>query len=414
MFRVSTDMSNDDMAYQLRIREFQMNQLDNQMGSQTRILNLRDDPIGAAHAVRFESKLARLDRYTKNVNAVIDSNNIADGYLKSATEIVQRVREIAVQGANGTFSASDLKNMGQEVNQLLNELVQIANGRSADGTTLFAGERTQGMAFRTLQGNVPGASGQVVTEVQYTGTIGRNLVQTSDVGTIPQGLPGNGLFWAEQQQVLANLDATGYVVQNDSVISIDGREIKLAAGDNVSAIIAKINDSGAMVKASLDPVKNSLVLQTTAPHQLWLEDVQGTSLRDLGIIDPVNGRPPHNIASDARLSGGSLFDMVISLRDQLFAGNQVDVGGQGIKGIDAGLGNLVAGRAELGSINERLKGVAGRIAFEIPAVQQEDSRVKDLDVTKAATDLKLLEYTHQAALQTAGRILPPTLLDFLR
>ncbi len=414
MYRVSTNMSNDDMSYWLRIREHQLNQIDNEMGSQTRLLNLRDDPLAAAHAVRFESRITRLNRYQQNVNTVIDTNNVADGYLKSATEIMQRIREIAVEGANGTFSKGDLNSMGQEVNQLLNQLVQIANARSPDGTTLFAGERDLSQAFRTISGVVPGASREVYTNVAYTGTIGENMVQIGDGSVIQQNIPGNRIFWAEQQQIISNINATSYVVQNPSQIAIDGHVINLAAGDNVAAIIAKINDSGASVKASLDPVKDSLVLTTTAPHQLWLRDVSGTVLQELGVTSRVGGGPPHNIASDARVSGGSLFDMVMTLRNDLYAGDTVDIGGSALKGIDEGLNNLLASRAELGAINERLKGVGEQIAYEIPVVQQENSRAVDLDITKAITDLKMLEYTHTAALQTAARILPPTLLDYLR
>jgi hypothetical protein len=66
------------------------------------------------------------------------------------------------------------------------------------------------------------------------------------------------------------------------------------------------------VKASLDPVRNSLVIETTVTHQLMIEDVgDGTRLKRPGIVSG-NGRPPAELAQDARVSGGSLFDMVIS------------------------------------------------------------------------------------------------------
>ena len=72
---------------------------------------------------------------------------------------------------------------------------------------------------------------------------------------------------------------------------------------------------------------NSLVIETLSPHQLMLEDAgSGTVLKDLGIVSG-NGRPPQNLASGTRVSGGSLFDMVISIRDQLYEGNTLDIGG---------------------------------------------------------------------------------------
>jgi len=188
----------------------------------------------------------------------------------------------------------------------------------------------------------------------------------------------------------------------------------LKAGDNVHAVIAKINDSHAAVKASLDPVRNSLVIETTVPHQLMIEDVgAGTVLRDLGIVSG-NGRPPQNLAQDARVSGGSLFDMVISLRDQLYKGDTLDIGGAGLKGITMAQNNLISQIAKIGSRDTRMQEVKERLLTDIPVVQETNSRLVDLDFAEAITELKMLEYNHKAALQTAGRILQPTLLDFLR
>ena len=415
MERVSTDMSNNDMQYWMKIREYKLSQLENQMSSQQRIQNLRDDPIGASHAVRYQSDLARLSRYAKNVNTVIDTNNVADGYLATATSIMQRVRHLAVQGANGTYTKGDLQNMGEEVNQLLNELIQLANSRSPDGTALFAGTANQGSAFRTLSGNVPGASGSVVTEVGYTGNITENRVQTGDVSSISANIPGDRIFWAEQQQVFSNVDATSYVVQRNSTIAIDGHAIRLRAGDNIYAIISKINNSGAEVRAHLDPVKSSLVLETTTPHQFWLRDVSGAPvLQQLGILGSVDTNPPHNLASSAQVSGGSLFDMVIRLRNDLYQGKTVNIGGSALKGIDAGLNNLLSARAQFGSINERLKQVGNTIAYEIPLVTQDLSRETDVNMATAIMNLRKLQLTQQAAFETAARILQPTLLNYLR
>jgi flagellar hook-associated protein 3 FlgL len=215
--------------------------------------------------------------------------------------------------------------------------------------------------------------------------------------------------------MIANKDVADYQVQQDSSIRIDGTEIQLQAGDTVHAVIAKINDADIAVKAKLDPVKNSLVLQTTNPHQLWLEDVgEATVLQDLGVLSGNGNAPPHNIASEARLTGGSTFDMLIHLRDQLYEGDVLDIGGSGLQGIDTALNNIINSMAELGARDERLEMVNKRMTAEIPKIIQQDSRAVDLDMAEAIMDLKMLEYTHKAALQTAGRILQPTLLDFLR
>lgn len=415
MNRVSTNMFNDDMQFSLRNREVALNDLQNKMASQTRILNPRDDPSGAANATRFMSYQTRLEQYSTNISYAMDKQQVAEGYMREAVDVMQRVRELAVQGANGTYSKDDLKNMGQEVNQLLDELVKIGNARNGDGTYVFSGLKANTAAFRTLNGNVPGADQQVVTNVQYVGDIGRNATDVSEVSSMPVNFPGNSVFWAEHQQIYSSTDATGYTVQQDATIYIDTAPVHLTAGDNIYSIIHKINDSAASVKARLDPVSNGLVLESTSPHQIWLRDGRSSSvLKDLGIIGNDAASPPHNLSSDARVYGGSMFDMVVHLRDSLYSGNTLDVGGGALQGIDSGLNNLLGTLGKLGAENERLKMTLDRTTNQIPQVAQQISQNTDLDVTKAITDLKMLEYTQQAALQTAARVLPPTLLDFLR
>lgn len=415
MNRISTNMMNDDMQYQLRNREAMLNDMQNKIASQRRILNLKDDPAAAANSTRYQSYLTRLSRYADNIQAAMDKHQTAEGYMREAVDITQRVRELAVQGANGTYSKSDLQNMGQEVNQLLGELVKVGNSRAPDGTAIFAGLANRSEPFRVITGNVPGADGQVATGIQYVGDIGHNRTDISDVATANLNFPGNKVFWAEHQQIIPSINATGYTVQKDSTFYIDNVPIDVKTGDNVYAVMQKINDSAAAVKASLDPVSNAMVLQSTTPHQIWLEDAPGaTVLKDLGLVNSTNGNPPHNVATDARIYGGSLFDMVVRLRDALYSGNSLDVGGSALRGIDSGLNNLLSNLGKLGAESERLDLTLKRTESEIPDVTGQNSHLVDLDMTKAITDLRMLEYTHQAALQTAARILPPTLLDFMR
>jgi flagellar hook-associated protein 3 FlgL len=414
MNRISTNMPNDDMQYHLHIRSKLMNDLQNKIAGQTRIKELRDDPVAAAHSSRFKSNLMHMRRYVKNLNTVQSDHRVVEGYLQEAEAIMQRVRELTIQGATGTYSTEQKRMMAIEVDQLLNEMVELASAKSPDGTALFAGDRTQGQPFRVLEGNVPGEAGKMITSVEYIGTANPQQVEISEGSYIDTGFPGNKIFWAEQQQVFASVDAADFVLGTDAAIRIDGEEIRLNAGDSVNAVIAKINDADAAVKAHLDPVLGSLVIETTAPHQLMLEDVgDGTALQELGLVSG-NGRPPGNIAADARISGGSTFDMMIRLRDRLLAGDTVQIGSGALKGVDMAMRNLIDQMAKLGAQDARMEQVLKRIEYEIPEVTRKDSLETDLDMAAAITELKMLEYTHRAALQTAARIIRPTLLDFLR
>ncbi len=246
--------------------------------------------------------------------------------MRSAGDILQRVRELAIQGAKGTYTKEDSRYMAEEVNQPINEMVVIANGKNGDGRTIFGGDRTLSQAFRVQEGHYPGVENKLITGVQYVGTMEGSYVEAR--------FPGNQVFWAEDQQVFAEREALNYLVDQDSSILIDGVEVSLKQGDNIHTIMAKINGSGAAVEASLDPVKNSLMLKTTVPHQIWLENgSNGEVLSDLGLIDNFN-RPPDNYADGVQVAGGSMFDMMIQLRDNLYDCDKIYIGGASLKAVD--------------------------------------------------------------------------------
>ena len=414
MTRISSYRPNDDMQYHLRKQESRLNALQNGISSQTRINELRDDPLAAAHSVKYQSHIVRLKRYLDNNEKVQGKIQVTSQYLQSANELIHRIREIAVQGANGTYSNDQRKMMAVEVNELLNEFVEVANARYGDGTTMFSGDANLDRPYVELSGNVAGADGQVITSVLYTGGRATNRAEIAEGSFVETGVSGGEVFWAENQDIITDVNASEFVVRGDTSIYLDGREIELKAGDNVYALIAKINESGVGAKASLDPINNSLVIRSTYPHQLRIEDADGsTVLEELGVVAGI-GPPPYNLASEAGVSGGSVFDMIIYLRDRLFAGEVLQIGGAGLKGIDKAQQNMLTALADLGSRSERLDIVESRLSAELPEMITRNSQETDLDLTQAIIDLKALEYSHRAALQTAGRILPQTLLDFLR
>ncbi len=415
MNRISSFLPHDNMQYHLRNREFRMNEMSNKLGSQTRLRQLRDDPLAAARATRFQSGVTRMARYNQNIRQIRNHLNFTEGYVREAMDMLQRINEIAVQGANGVWSKEQLGYMAQEIDQLLNELIHVGNAKSETGEGLFSGFQVQSDAFRVTKGRVPGSGRLLVRSVDYIGDIGRNMVEISEGAVTPLNLTGNRVFWAENQQIYSAVEASDYRVQTDSMVRIDGIEIRLNTGDNVHAIISKINDSAAPVRARLDPVQNSLVLQSTTPHQIWVEDIgDGRVMRDLGIVSNVDRYPPLNAADTARVYGGSIYDMIIHVRDSMFEGDNLGIGGSGLRGISDAIGNLSTVLAEIGSQDNRLRVTSDRLAYEIPEMTKMGAEEADIDVTEAITELKMLEFAHRAALATTARILKPTLLDFLR
>ena len=414
MQRISSQMNNNNTQSSLRLQESRLNVANNQIGSQRRIQQLRQDPIAAGHLVRYQSYLQRVNQYEKNALTLSDQFSVREGYMTDSLDIMQRVRELAVTGANGIYNKEDLKNMATEVDELLKALVQNANAVSADGNSIFAGTNTKTTAFDIEMGNVEGSGIPLIQNVRYNGNNNINLVEVDEGKYLQNDNIGDKTFWAEHQQLFGGRDALNWQSSSNNVISIDGVEIQISQGDNIYAVVSKINDSAAAVKASVDPIRNALNLETTDARQLWLQDVSGNTLEELGIIKDSSQLPPYNIATGTRVSGGSMFDAVIAFRNALLSGDQEAIGSRVLGSLDQGIDSLVTRIAKSGAEYERAQLNAtrnGKLALD---VTQMVSREGDLDFTKAITDLKMLDYTNQATLSQAGKMYSSTLLNYMR
>ncbi|MCQ2587335.1 MAG: flagellar hook-associated protein 3 [Treponema sp.] len=414
MQRISSNMNNRNTQSNLRLQESRLNKVNNQIGSQQKIQQLRDDPIAAGHLVRYQSYVNRINNFEKNAKTLSDEFSLREGYMNDSLQIMQRIRELAVTGANGIYNQDDLKNMAMEVDELLKQLVQNANAVNADGNSLFAGTNTKATAFDIEMGNVEGSGIPLIQNLRYNGNIESNQVEVDENKYLVNDNSGVKTFWAENQMIFGARDATQWQASGDSVISIDGVEVEISQGDNVYALISKINDSGAAVKASLDPVRNALNFETTDARQLWVNDIQGSSLYELGIIKDSSQKPPYNFGDGVRVSGGSMFDSVIAFRNALLAGDQESIGGRVLGTIDLGIDNLVTRIAKNGAEYERAQLNATRNSKVALDVTQMIAREGDLDFTKAVTDMKMLDYTNQATLSQAGKMYSSTLLNYMR
>ncbi|MCR4630246.1 MAG: flagellar hook-associated protein 3 [Treponema sp.] len=414
MHRISSQLNNNNTQSSLRLQESRLNRANNQIGSQRKIQQLRDDPLAAGHLVRYQSYLNRVNQFEKNALTLSDQFSFREGYMTDSLDILQRVRELAVTGANGIYNKEDLTNMATEVDELLKALIQNANAIDADGNSVFAGTNTKATAFDIEMGNVEGSGVPLIQNVRYNGNIDVNSVEIDEAKYLVNDNAGNKTFWAENQQIFGARDASSWQASSDNIISVDGVEIEIKQGDNIYALVSKINNSGAAVKASVDPIRNSLNLATTDARQLWIQDVQGSSLNELGMVKDASQKPPYNLGDGVRVSGGSMFDAVIAFRNALLAGDQESIGGRVLGALDQGVDSLVSRIAKSGAEYERAQLNANRSSKLALDVTHMVSREGDLDFTKAITDLKMLDYTNQATLSQAGKMYSSTLLNYMR
>lgn len=127
------------------------------LSSGLRINSAKDDAAGLAISERFTSQIRGLDQARRNANDGISLSQTAEGALQSSGDILQRIRELAVQSSNATNSASDRQALQAEVGQLTSELDRIAK------TTEFNGSKLLDGSFGTATFQVGANAGQSIS-----------------------------------------------------------------------------------------------------------------------------------------------------------------------------------------------------------------------------------------------------------
>lgn len=420
MQRVTNQMITNTLNYNLNKHQSIMDETQDKLATGKNVRIPRDNPISTTNQMIYQSRINEIDQYLSNTDESKSRLSEVDTSLQSALRIFHRIRVLAVQGANGIYTSFELKEaMATEINQMLEEMVSIANTKSATGRPIFGGHQTGGQdipdpfvpIYQTL---TAGNQGDAMTGVEYRGNIGEIKREVGIREYVDVSIPGNKIFWATNQILTSNKDAGEYSSETNQIIKIDGKEINISAGDNLDLIIDKINNAGLSIRASKGG-RNNMILESTTPHQIWLEDTgSGRVLKDIGLLNTDFPHPPNNIAPTVTIGGMSIFEMMIQLRDDLVRGDQELVGGRDLGLIDMALENILKHIASIGAKQNRVDEIAKRTEYAKENVLNMLSKTEGIDYAETIMNFKWLESVHHYALAVGAKTIMPTLMDFLR
>jgi flagellar hook-associated protein 3 FlgL len=422
MMRITDIMKNNSLVSNIGRHQYEMDKVQNQLATGQRIRRPGDDPAAATNQMFYRTRVDELGQFENNIEDGYARLMLMDGELDRVGSTFQRVRQLTIQASNGIYQGDDafeLKNaIAREIDQHLRSLIDIANGRDAVGRPMFGGDVVERLPFEPIVSNIRGGKGieldNMIIGVEYRGNIGQQLREVERSQYVDVNLPGNRVFWGTNMTVTGSVDNAGYRAATDQVFKVDGQSIRVAAGDTVDDIIDKINNANLEVKAS-KVGQDFVSLHTTNPHQIWLEDIDGgTVLRDIGLVNPEKADPPNNFSETARVSGLSVFDVLIKLRNDLIAGDQLEISGRDLGNLDESLNNILRFRAEIGARQNRMEEHRKRVSWDNMYMQELLAKSEGIDVPESIVNLKYLEAVHQYALNVGGRLMRPTLMDFLK
>ena len=305
------------------------------LSSGLRINTAKDDAAGLAISERFTSQIRGLNQAARNANDAISLSQTAEGGLGTAGDLLQRIRELAVQSANGTNTSSDRSSLQNEVLNLTQELNRLAT------TTQFNGQNV-------LDGTLTNAQFQIGANANQTLGISIGSAKATDIGNHRiTSQTGTGIASAVLSTATLDFTATspnGFAAQT---LTISGNGVSqstgvLAAGSSARAIATLLNgfSSSTNVTATASTTATISGLQQTGSISFQLVGANAaaspvtisatiSSTSDLSAIaTAVNAQSgTTNISATADTSGN------LVLTDN--AGNDIKVGN--LSGAAAGL-----------------------------------------------------------------------------
>jgi flagellin len=139
---INTNIASLNAQRNLSTSQSSMNQSIQRLSSGLRINSSKDDAAGLAIATRMDAQVRGMDVAIRNSNDAISFLQTAEGGLAKGTDALQRMRELAVQAANGSYSSGDRANLDAEYTQLKEELTRLSTA------TKFNGEAALGKGYQ--------------------------------------------------------------------------------------------------------------------------------------------------------------------------------------------------------------------------------------------------------------------------
>nr|AAX55760.1 flagellin [Vibrio harveyi] len=348
------------------------------LSSGNRINSAKDDAAGLQISNRLTAQSRGLDVAMRNANDGISIAQTAEGAMNESTSILQRMRDLSLQSANGTNSASERKALNEEVTALQDELNRIAE------TTSFGGRKLLNGSFGEASFQIGASSGEAII-------MGLTSIRADDHRM------GGMSFVSEQGK-----DKNWGVPDNarDLKFEFTGKDgepvtlnINAKTGDDIEELATYINGQTDIFKASVDQ-DGKLQIFIAQPELAEDFSISGGLASQLG-LNTDNGQYTTVQDIDVNTVGGSQ--------------NAVGI-------IDAALKYVDSQRADLGAKQNRLSHSISNLANIQENVESSKSRIKDTDFAKETTQLTKSQILQQAgtSILAQAKQLPNSAMSLLQ
>ncbi|MFX3617922.1 MAG: flagellin [Sporolactobacillus sp.] len=361
------------------------------LSSGLRINSASDDAAGLAISEKMKGQINGLDQATRNAQDATSLAQTAEGSLSETQDILQRMRELAVQAGSDTNTSQDRQNIQDEVNSLTSEVNRIGNTTEFNTQKLLNGDKDGSAAVTAVAGvstfNVSGTSDVKIDGTTYSGY--------ADADALATAISGDAEYNA--------VNAAGVITLTQK----SGEESSSApavSGTGVSAFT--VTTAGVTGKAAGDGTGLQFQIGANEDQSLTL-NISDMRAAALGITGSGTG-----FTSSATVTDGTDNTAVENALDVSNATNA----GNAVTAIQSAIDKVSAERSKLGATENRLDHTVNNLTTSSQNLTSAESRITDVDMASEMSNFtknNILNQAAQAMLAQSNQ-LPQGVLQLLR
>lgn len=373
--RVSDSMTYDQVRGNLSKNRQEMAELQNQAATQKRVTKPSDDPVAASRVLSSRVELQGTEQYLKNLDYARSFLEFTDQSLSELTEYLVRVKELALSQANDASSNDGSRRViAAEVDQIYAQMVQVGN-RKLGERFIFGGYSTTKSPF-DYQGGYQGDNGEMLIHVDKGSFVSMNI-------------PGSKVFLGEG-----------------------------LSGDKISHVTTQQAETLAELEQQLAQeeqqqlLKQQKIQQDKTQNEMQKQQEESLPVRGLA-SDESTDKSSEIQNQTGRPQGINLFDAVKKIKIALSAGDKNSIQ-DNLEVVDEAISQVILTRAQVGARVMALGNMTQTLQKGNVDSQIAISSLEDVDAFKVISDINKTESTLQATLQTSGKLMQPSLMEFLR
>ena len=379
----------------------------------SRINSAKDDAAGLAIADRMSAQISGLEQASRNANDAISMLQTAEGATKEISNMLGRMRELAVQSASGTYSDADRASLDLEFGALMDEMTRIAENTEWNGNKILAGNvlattnpTAEASYTKTIQLGASSGQAMSISLNSWQPKVALDTDMTAASGTGANGAdPATGSVQVVTFKALVDGDSytlAGITVVATGAVTKEAQETYFAAladGEVEASQSFGTNGTGTGTFTGFDTadgatdnkVQFTNTGQTNASKTIAVTTIAGDAIRSPEVAAPTGGSEnPGAYGSGALFFGAAGSEKRINI-------TAATNSSQAIIELDRAINGAAAERAKYGAYMSRLQHASDNLSNVATNTAASRSQIADADYATETTELARTQIISQAS-----------------